>query len=163
MGFSRQGHWSGLPFPFPGDLPDPEIKPGLLYCRQILYHLSYQGSPKENSVYLKLQRFAGSPYKSFHRGSICCCQFRLFHEPILDRYSSRHVPVHPLLEPGPWYGAHPGGGAKNTKTGNGCDVVEDWGCGVRDLTLGHRVDIASALKSLGASFEESEECACFVS
>ena len=27
MEFSRQKHWSGLPFPFPGDLPDPEIKP----------------------------------------------------------------------------------------------------------------------------------------
>ena len=26
MGFSRQGHWSGLPFPSPGDLPDPGIK-----------------------------------------------------------------------------------------------------------------------------------------
>ena len=23
MGFSRQGHWSGLPFPSPGDLPNP--------------------------------------------------------------------------------------------------------------------------------------------
>ena len=23
MEFSRQEHWSGLPFPFPGDLPDP--------------------------------------------------------------------------------------------------------------------------------------------
>jgi len=27
MGFSRQKHWSGLPFPSPGDLPDPGIKP----------------------------------------------------------------------------------------------------------------------------------------
>ena len=27
MGFSRQGHWSGLPFPSPGDLPDPVIEP----------------------------------------------------------------------------------------------------------------------------------------
>ena len=27
MGFSRQGYWSGLPFPSPGDLPDPGIKP----------------------------------------------------------------------------------------------------------------------------------------
>ena len=26
MGFSRQEYWSGLPFPFPGDLPDTEIK-----------------------------------------------------------------------------------------------------------------------------------------
>ena len=26
-GFSRQEHWSGLPIPSPGDLPDPGIKP----------------------------------------------------------------------------------------------------------------------------------------
>ena len=26
--FSRQEYWSGLPFPPPGDLPDPGIKPG---------------------------------------------------------------------------------------------------------------------------------------
>ena len=46
--FSRQGYWSGLPFPSPGDLPDPGIKPrspagSLLHCRQILYQLSHQG------------------------------------------------------------------------------------------------------------------------
>ena len=28
MGFPRQEDWSGLPFPFPGDLPDPGIEPG---------------------------------------------------------------------------------------------------------------------------------------
>ena len=28
MEFSRQEYWSGLPFPSPGDLPDPGIKPG---------------------------------------------------------------------------------------------------------------------------------------
>ena len=27
MGFSRQEYWSGLPFPSPGDLPEPGIKP----------------------------------------------------------------------------------------------------------------------------------------
>ena len=27
MGFSRQQYWSGLPFPSPGDLPNPAIKP----------------------------------------------------------------------------------------------------------------------------------------
>ena len=27
MGFSRQEHWSGFPFPSPGDLSDPGIKP----------------------------------------------------------------------------------------------------------------------------------------
>ena len=28
VGFPRQGYWSGLPFPSPGDLPDPGIEPG---------------------------------------------------------------------------------------------------------------------------------------
>ena len=39
VGFSRLG----LPFPSPGDLPDPEIELRLLpllYCRQILFHLA---------------------------------------------------------------------------------------------------------------------------
>ena len=27
MGFSRQEYWGGLPFPSPGDLPDPGIEP----------------------------------------------------------------------------------------------------------------------------------------
>ena len=28
MGFSRQDYWSGLLFPSPGDLPDPEMESG---------------------------------------------------------------------------------------------------------------------------------------
>ena len=30
MGFSRQEYWSGLPFPPPGDLPDPGTEPKYL-------------------------------------------------------------------------------------------------------------------------------------
>ena len=30
MEFSRQGYWNGLPFPFPGDLPNPGIKPAYI-------------------------------------------------------------------------------------------------------------------------------------
>jgi len=30
MGFSREEYWSGLPFPSPGDFPDPGIEPGSL-------------------------------------------------------------------------------------------------------------------------------------
>ena len=40
MGFSRQEYWSGLPFPPPGDLPDPGVKPTRpvsLYHKRILY------------------------------------------------------------------------------------------------------------------------------
>ena len=45
--FSRQVYWSGLPCPPPGDLPWVQgLNPGFLHCRQILYRLSHQGSPK---------------------------------------------------------------------------------------------------------------------
>ena len=33
MGFSRQGYWNELPFPSPGDLLDPGIKPSSLNLR----------------------------------------------------------------------------------------------------------------------------------
>ena len=43
--FSRQGHWSGLPFPSPGGLPDAGIEPGCPALQaQILSHL---GSPRK--------------------------------------------------------------------------------------------------------------------
>ena len=41
MEFSRQEYWSGLPFPSPGDVPDPETEPtSCISCvgRQIPYH-----------------------------------------------------------------------------------------------------------------------------
>ena len=42
--FPGQGCWSGLPFPSPGDFPDPGIKPGSPTWQVMLYCLSYQGS-----------------------------------------------------------------------------------------------------------------------
>ena len=45
-----------LSFPSPGDLPQLWIKPGLLHCRQILYHLSHQGnSPFHDYQEVKLK------------------------------------------------------------------------------------------------------------
>ena len=40
MGFSRQECWSGLPFPSPGDLPDPGIEPRSPALKMKLYKLS---------------------------------------------------------------------------------------------------------------------------
>ena len=64
MGFSRQEYWSRVLLPSPkntgvgcqfllqGIFPLRGSNPGLLHCRQILYCLSYQGSPRtpEKSV-----------------------------------------------------------------------------------------------------------------
>ena len=43
MGFSRQESWSGVPFPSPGDLPNPGIIS--CNCRQTLCRLGHQESP----------------------------------------------------------------------------------------------------------------------
>ena len=48
QGFSRQEYWSGLPFPSPGDLPNPGIELRSPASRQILYHLSFEGSPPKS-------------------------------------------------------------------------------------------------------------------
>ena len=46
VGFSRQEYWSGLPFPSPGDLSNPGIKPGTPALQaDFFYQLSYEGSP----------------------------------------------------------------------------------------------------------------------
>ena len=44
MGFPRQEYKSGLPFPSPGDIPDPQIKPGSPVLVGSL-PLSHLGSP----------------------------------------------------------------------------------------------------------------------
>ena len=42
MGFSKQEYWNGLPYPPPGDLPDPGIELASLMspalAGQVLYH-----------------------------------------------------------------------------------------------------------------------------
>ena len=39
-------HWSEQPFPSPGHLPNPGIKPRSPTLQQILYQLSHQESPR---------------------------------------------------------------------------------------------------------------------
>ena len=45
MGFRRQEYWSGLPFPTPGDLSDPGIKPESPASQVDSLPLSHLGSP----------------------------------------------------------------------------------------------------------------------
>ena len=52
MGFSRQEYWSELPFPPPGDLPNPGIEPKSPALQTNFYHLTHQGSPRMGSLSL---------------------------------------------------------------------------------------------------------------
>ena len=49
MGFSRQEYWNGLPFPSPGHLPDPGIKPDLLHLLHWQAGSANLGSPQESA------------------------------------------------------------------------------------------------------------------
>ena len=53
MGFSRQEYWSGLPFPSPGDLPDPGIEPESPALEADALTSEPQGSP----IYTKYTLF----------------------------------------------------------------------------------------------------------
>ena len=46
MGFSRQEYWSGLPFPSPGDLPNPGIEPSSLALQADALTSEPPGKPK---------------------------------------------------------------------------------------------------------------------
>ena len=54
-GFPRQEYWSGLPFPSPGDLPDPGIKSPLLYWQASPLPLVPPGKSKLGVVGMNLR------------------------------------------------------------------------------------------------------------
>ena len=54
MGFSKQEYWRGCHFLLQEIFPTQGLKPGLLHCRQMLYHLSHQGSPLSQKGSLNL-------------------------------------------------------------------------------------------------------------
>ena len=50
MGFSRQECWSGLPFPYPGDVPDPGIKSGFPALRADVLPFEPPGKPLQEDL-----------------------------------------------------------------------------------------------------------------
>ena len=50
MDFSKQEYWSGLPFPFPEDIPNPGIEPRSLALQADSLPAEPQGKPKNTGV-----------------------------------------------------------------------------------------------------------------
>ena len=50
IGFSRQEYWSGLPFTYPEDLPNPSIKPRSPELQADSLPAETQGKPKSTGV-----------------------------------------------------------------------------------------------------------------
>ena len=57
MGFSRQEYWSGLPFPSPGDLPTPGIKPRSPTVQADALTSVPPGKPLNKSLYLEKYKY----------------------------------------------------------------------------------------------------------
>ena len=57
MEFSRQEYWSGLPFPAPGDLPDPVIKPTFLASPALAGGLFSNMPPGKPTVSPKVKKW----------------------------------------------------------------------------------------------------------
>ena len=53
MGFPRQEYCSGLPFPTPGDLPDPGIEPGFPALQMDSLSSSHSGRPSFRITFYK--------------------------------------------------------------------------------------------------------------
>ena len=57
VGLSRQEHWSGLPFPSPGDPPNLETDQDYVSCKSVLWEdslpLIYQGEKYRTRSYIK--------------------------------------------------------------------------------------------------------------
>ena len=68
MGFSRQEYWSGLPFPSPGDLPEPGIEPRFLALQADSLPTELQRKPRLFSVSTFINYFSWIFY-------ITCCSF----------------------------------------------------------------------------------------
>ena len=70
MEFSRQEYWSGFPFPFPGDLPDPEIESGSPALPEL------PGKPLY--IYIVKEKVTQScPWNSPGKNTGLCCHFLL--------------------------------------------------------------------------------------
>ena len=54
MGFSRQEYWNGLPFPTPGDLPDPGIGPESLTLAGKFFTTEPSRKPRGFPCFLQL-------------------------------------------------------------------------------------------------------------
>ena len=62
VGFPRQEHWSGWPFPPPGELPNPEIEPESPALQVDSLPLSHWGNPYEWDYH---------PYKEIYISYVC--------------------------------------------------------------------------------------------
>ena len=99
MGFHRQEYWSGLPFPAPGDLHDPEILPSSLASPALADRFFTTEPPGKSPSYwiIKNVKVNGKPLMHVH----ACCSVSQSCSPLCDPRGLQHTrPPCPSLATG---------------------------------------------------------------
>ena len=95
-GFSKQKYWSGLPFPYPGDLPNPRMKSESPIWQADCLPLGYLGNPMKHILSLSDFRFSsgllfrhmehGIQYHHQAKKVECFRNHRILHESKILKY-----------------------------------------------------------------------------
>ena len=105
MRFSRQEYWSGLPFPFPGELSHPGIEPISLMSPALTSGFFTTSTPWEalSSVQFSHSVVSDSlrPHESQHARPPCPSPIPEFTQTHVHRVRDAIQPSHPLLSPSP--------------------------------------------------------------
>ena len=100
--FSRQGYWSGLPFPSPGDLPNPGIEPRSPALQADSLPTELQGKPISSVQSLSHVRLFATPWIATRQASLSNANCQSLPKPmsIESVMPSNHLILcHPLLLP----------------------------------------------------------------
>ena len=91
LGFPRQEHWSGLPCPSPGDLPNPGTEPGSPALQAESLPSEPAGKPKICLRQLHFIDFCSSGTINCAFNFICpCLRIRCRHQSRLDHIKRKH-------------------------------------------------------------------------
>ena len=93
MGFSRQEHWSALPFPSPADLPDPGIEPERPALAGGFFTTEPPGKPCFFLRWVQIPKESCAPWP-------ICAKVFLGHQPFLCQATSAHPPAPSTPTPG---------------------------------------------------------------
>ena len=97
MRFSKQEHWSGLPCPPPGDLPDPEIEPESLSSRALTGgSLPLAPSEKPSQFSRLVMSDSLQPHGLQHPRLPCPSQLLELAQTHVHRVGDAFQPTHPL-------------------------------------------------------------------